>query len=73
VPQGSLLSGDLSVKSCIVLAVMQHVNLLSHTIKNIVNCDAYMQYVIHNVESSSMQHHRKTRSPTNLISSAQLG
>jgi hypothetical protein len=31
------------------------------------------QCVIHNVESSSVQHHTKTRPPTNLISSAQLG
>jgi hypothetical protein len=40
---------------------------------NIVDRDAYMQDVIHNVEGSSVQHHTKTRPPTNLISSAQLG
>jgi hypothetical protein len=40
---------------------------------NIVDCDAYMQYGIHNVESSSVQHQTKTRPPTNQIPSAQLG
>jgi hypothetical protein len=40
---------------------------------NIVDRDAYMQHGIHNVESSSVRHHTKTRPPADLISSAQLG